>query len=91
MKLASTLAIVLATALTATAAHAEWTSRDEIQAPRSQAVQAPRDHIDEATDRLVPASAIERIPRGELAEGLARTLAGLLDQPGEIGFAGIEA
>jgi len=47
MKLASTFAILLATALTATVASAEWTPRDEIQAPRSQDVQAPRDRTDE--------------------------------------------
>jgi glycosyltransferase involved in cell wall biosynthesis len=44
----------------------------------------PRDHIDEATDRLVPASVVQRIPRDGLVEGLACALAGLLDQPGEI-------
>jgi len=47
MKLASTLAILVATALTATVASAEWTPRDEIQAPRSQDVQASRDRTDE--------------------------------------------
>ena len=47
MKLASTLAILVATALTATVASAEWTPRDEIQAPRSQDGQASRDRTDE--------------------------------------------
>ena len=47
MKHAFTLAILLATALTATVASAEWTPRDDIQAPRSQDVQAPRDRTDE--------------------------------------------
>ncbi len=47
MKLASTFAIVLATALMATAASAEWTPRDDIQAPRGQDLQAPRDRTDE--------------------------------------------
>ena len=47
MKLASTLAILVATALTATVASAEWTPREKIQAPRGQDVQAPRDRTDE--------------------------------------------
>ncbi|PYM90339.1 MAG: hypothetical protein DME04_23340 [Candidatus Rokuibacteriota bacterium] len=47
MKLVSTFAIALATALIATAASAEWTPRDDIQAPRGQDVQAPRDRTDE--------------------------------------------
>lgn len=44
----------------------------------------PRDHIDDVTDRLVPASVVERVPRQDLAGGLAKALAGLLDRPGEI-------
>lgn len=44
----------------------------------------PRDHIDEITDRLVPASIVQRIPRNDLANGLARALAALIDQPVEI-------
>jgi glycosyltransferase involved in cell wall biosynthesis len=44
----------------------------------------PREHIDEATDRLVPASVVQRVARDGLTEGLARALASLLDQPGEI-------
>ncbi len=44
----------------------------------------PRDHIDEATDKLIPASVVQRVPREGLADGLAQALAGLLDQPGEI-------
>ena len=47
MKLASTFAILLATALMASSASADWPTRDEIQAPRSQDVQAPRDRTDE--------------------------------------------
>ena len=47
MKLATTFAILLATALTATAASADWTPRDDTQAPRSQDLQAPRDRTDE--------------------------------------------
>ena len=46
MRLASTFAI-LAIALTATVASAEWTPRDDIQAPRGQDMQAPRDRLDE--------------------------------------------
>ena len=42
MKLATTFAILLATALTATAASADWKPREETQAPRSQDLQAPR-------------------------------------------------
>lgn len=44
----------------------------------------PRDHIDEITDKLVPAEVAQRVPRDGLVEGLARALAGLLDEPGEI-------
>ena len=65
MKLASTLAIFVATALTATVASDEWTPRDEIQAPRSQDGQASRDRTDEMQaprgDRLDEIQA----PRGQ--------------------------
>lgn len=44
----------------------------------------PREHIDEATDRLVPAAIVQRVARDGLVEGLACALADLLDQPGEI-------
>jgi len=48
MKRMNGLVLALATtALMVTAAHAEQRPRDEIQAPRSQEVQAPRDRQDE--------------------------------------------
>jgi hypothetical protein len=45
MKRSSALAIALAAALTATAAHAQQT-RDDLQAPRAQELQAPRGQDD---------------------------------------------
>ena len=48
MKLASAFAVLVATALTAGVASADLgAARDDIQAPRSQDLQAPRDRTDE--------------------------------------------
>ena len=47
MRRTNALAIVLATTLMATAAYAERSPIDDIQAPRGQDVQAPRDRTDE--------------------------------------------
>ncbi len=47
MRRTNALAIALATTLMATAAYAERSPIDDIQAPRGQDVQAPRDRTDE--------------------------------------------
>jgi hypothetical protein len=47
MKRAHTLAIVLATVLTGTTAYAERSSIDDVQAPRSQSVQAASHSTDD--------------------------------------------
>jgi hypothetical protein len=47
MKRMNALAIALATVLTATAAHAERSTLDDVQAPRGQDIQAPRDRTDD--------------------------------------------
>jgi hypothetical protein len=47
MKRANTLAIVLATVLTSTTAYAERSSIDDVQAPRSQSVQAASHSTDD--------------------------------------------
>jgi hypothetical protein len=47
MKRANTLAIVLAAVLTGTTAYAERSSIDDVQAPRSQSVQAASHSTDD--------------------------------------------
>lgn len=44
----------------------------------------PAGHIDEVTDRMVPAFVVERVSRNATAESLAVTLARLIDDPAEI-------
>ncbi|MGE0734860.1 MAG: glycosyltransferase [Alphaproteobacteria bacterium] len=44
----------------------------------------PADHTDSATDRLLPADIVERLPRDNTQAALAARLAELLDRPAEI-------
>jgi glycosyltransferase involved in cell wall biosynthesis len=44
----------------------------------------PRQHIDDVTEKLVPASVVQRVPRDGVIEGLAGALQHLLERPQEI-------
>jgi hypothetical protein len=58
MKRTNALAIALAMALMATTAYAERSPIDDVQSPRAQDVQAPRDRPDEV-----------QVPRGQEVQG----------------------
>jgi hypothetical protein len=59
MRRTNALAIALATTLMATAAYAERSTIDDIQAPRGQDVQAPLDRTDEVQ---APRGQEEQVP-----------------------------
>jgi len=65
MRRTNALAIALATTLMATAAYAERSPIDDIQAPRGQDVQAPRDRTDEVQ---APRGQGEQSPRDRTDE-----------------------
>jgi hypothetical protein len=70
MKRTKALLIGVATVLTATAAHAERPTHEDIQAPRAQEQQAPRDRPD---DVQAPRGQDEsQAPRGRATALLAR-------------------